>query len=337
MQTRNTEDIGATVFSYTLGDEADPTVAQSVANVTGGIYTHIDDGDEDLLTAMSSFYLYYAYGNGADDNDIVVTSPYLDFSTGVAMITMAKSVYFEGYFIGVVGTDIPLTLLSDTVGEVVLGRKSYSFLVNEQEEVILHPLLANPLITSSFEGDYGFIVGDEEMTWNEAEQWCLDNHGRHLASIHSDCQNSAAAAVCDECWLGATCQDGEWDDFEWSDGSSFSYTSWADGEPNNWDDEEECVLNWGEEWYDSTCDEEFRPLCGFSWSNGECWDSSDEDSWDDPANQDFQTGWNEYNTIYLGDLEPAEFDAAEMLAAASGHQKIEGVVKTPVCFHLIRS
>ena len=126
--------------------------------------------------------------------------------------------------------------------------------------------------------DYGFIVGDYEMTWNEAEQWCLDNHGRHLASIHSDCQNSAAAAVCDECWLGATCQDGEWDDFEWSDGSSFSYTSWADGEPNNWDDEEECVHNWGEDWNDATCDEEFRPLCGFGWSGGECWNSTGEPS-----------------------------------------------------------
>ena len=124
-----------------------------MANATGGIYTHIDDGDENLITAMSSYYLYYAYGDDESNNDLVVTSPYLDFGTGMAMVTMALPVYFEEHFVGVVGIDIPLTFLSEAIGEVVLGRQSYSFIVNQENEVILHPLVPDPLTTMFSVGD----------------------------------------------------------------------------------------------------------------------------------------------------------------------------------------
>ena len=70
------------------------------------------------------------------------------------MITMALPVYFQEYFIGVVGIDIPLNFLSEAIGEVVLGRRSYSFIVNQENEAILHPLVPNPLTTL-------FSVGDE--------------------------------------------------------------------------------------------------------------------------------------------------------------------------------
>ena len=153
VKRRNVPDISATVFSYTLGDGADTTVPWKVANVTGGIYAHIDDGDDNLLTAMSSYYLYYAFGDASDNSDVVVTSPYLDFSTKVAMITMALPVYFEEHFIGVLGIDLPLNVLSEAIGEVTLGRRSYSFVVNGEEEVILHPLVADPLTAEYSVGD----------------------------------------------------------------------------------------------------------------------------------------------------------------------------------------
>ena len=149
----NIDDMSATVFSYTFGNDADTTIPRVLANVSGGIYTHIDDGDDNLLTVMSSYYLSYAHNEGNISN--MVTSPYLDFSTGMHMITMALSVYSDGFFIGVLGVDIPLSFLSETIGDVVLpGRKSYSFMVNQEQEVILHPLLTDPLTTL-------FSVGDE--------------------------------------------------------------------------------------------------------------------------------------------------------------------------------
>ena len=153
IRSRNTADIDATIFSYTLGAEAVASVPQSVAEMTGGIYAHIADGDENLLTAMSSYYLYYAYGDIQDNRDIVVTSPYLDYSTGQPMITMSLPVYFRNYFIGVVGTDIPLSFLSEAVGDVMIGRKSYSFIVNQEGEVILHPFVPNPLTATISDDD----------------------------------------------------------------------------------------------------------------------------------------------------------------------------------------
>lgn len=170
--SRNTADIDATIFSYTLGSEAiNAIVPQRVAELTGGIYTHIDDGDDNLLTVMSSYYLYYAYGDAQDNNDMVVTSPYLDFSTGQPIITMSLPIYFQNYFIGVVGTNVPLAYLTETIGDQVLGRKSYSFVVNQQGEVLLHPL--NPLSTLiSADGEYQAIYIDE-MEPNEFDASAL--------------------------------------------------------------------------------------------------------------------------------------------------------------------
>eukprot|EP00485_Elphidium_margaritaceum_P006577 CAMPEP_0202689004 /NCGR_PEP_ID=MMETSP1385-20130828/4377_1 /ASSEMBLY_ACC=CAM_ASM_000861 /TAXON_ID=933848 /ORGANISM="Elphidium margaritaceum" /LENGTH=1091 /DNA_ID=CAMNT_0049344079 /DNA_START=25 /DNA_END=3300 /DNA_ORIENTATION=- len=148
---RNNADINAVIFSYTLGSGAIPTVPEKVAELTDGIYTHIEDGDSSLATVMSSYYIYYAFGDASQS--MVVSAPYLDFSTGLLMVTMAMPVYIDdAYFIGVVGTDIPLTFLSDAIGDVVIGRKSYSFVVNDQTEAILHPLIPNPL-TAFFSTD----------------------------------------------------------------------------------------------------------------------------------------------------------------------------------------
>ena len=153
VKSRNTPDIDATIFSFTLGGGADTSSARKVAEATGGIHTHTNDRDDTLLTAMSSYYLYYAFGDTSDNSGVVVTSPYLDFGTGVAMITMALPVYFDDFFVGVLGVDIPLTLLSETTGNVKIGRNSYLFVVNQEEEVIFHPRLANPLTTTFSVGD----------------------------------------------------------------------------------------------------------------------------------------------------------------------------------------
>eukprot|EP01083_Nonionella_stella_P276342 938905_1 len=140
---RNT-DINAVIFSYTLGDGADTTIPEQVAELTNGVYTHIADGDLNLVSIMSSYYLYYAHKDPASEPELIFTAPYLDFDTSVVMITMALPVYInDTYFVGVVGADIPLDIFSQAVGDVTIGRKSYSFLMNEESELLLHPLIGN--------------------------------------------------------------------------------------------------------------------------------------------------------------------------------------------------
>ncbi len=68
---------------------------------------------------MSSFYLYYAYG--LETEEITVSSPYYDFATNDLILTLAKPVYVSDSFVGVVGTDIPLSELVNAIGDVTIG------------------------------------------------------------------------------------------------------------------------------------------------------------------------------------------------------------------------
>lgn len=102
------------------------------------------------------------------------------------------------------------------------------------------------------------------MSWAAAEAWCLEAHGQHLASFQNWCQNAAASAVCGEnkCWIGATCQDGTWGDWKWSDGTNWSYTEWNSGEPNDWNGAEDCVHQHTTGlWNDAGCDSAYYALC----------------------------------------------------------------------------
>ena len=104
------------------------------------------------------------------------------------------------------------------------------------------------------------------MTWDNATAWCSNTHGRYLASIHTDSQNTAASAVCgnNACWMGSRCYDSACTDWLWQDGSNWSYTNWntVSGEPNNVD--EECVEMYSTGyWNDNMCSTHIAlPLCG---------------------------------------------------------------------------
>eukprot|EP01084_Bolivina_argentea_P034907 64660_1 len=163
VKTRNTA-IDANIFSFTLGADSSPNVPKSVAEATNGIYRHIDDDDENLITAMSSYYLFYSHGGL---NDIIFTSPHQSILNDVIVISMAMPVYINNtYFAGVVGTDIPLSVLTDAIGDITIGHKSYTFVMNKESELLIHPLITSSsqlfdTITSQYKPIY---VTDVEPT-----------------------------------------------------------------------------------------------------------------------------------------------------------------------------
>lgn len=120
----------------------------------------------------------------------------------------------------------------------------------------------------SFGGDgvwecdrYDLIVGDEGMSWSEAEDWCLSEHGRHLVSIHNASQNIAASNVCADCWIGAR-EIGNW---SWSDDSSWTFSAWDIEHRYGDDGDGDCVHLCGDGvWNDTECSGFIvhRPLCG---------------------------------------------------------------------------
>ena len=79
-----------TVFTYSLGFQADHATTKAIACNTGGLWTSIDDGG-DLLSAMSGYYRLFSIGLGDDSNmDFVsVVEPYEDFTSGKQMTTFS--------------------------------------------------------------------------------------------------------------------------------------------------------------------------------------------------------------------------------------------------------
>ncbi|KAL7475860.1 hypothetical protein ACHAW6_001759 [Cyclotella cf. meneghiniana] len=58
-----------TIFTYSLGQEADYKVTKHLACKTNGIWTPVDDFADDSITAMSSYYKLFASGLGQGGNE----------------------------------------------------------------------------------------------------------------------------------------------------------------------------------------------------------------------------------------------------------------------------
>lgn len=107
-----------------------------------------------------------------------------------------------------------------------------------------------------------YIIGDEEMTFEDAEDWCI-TQGSHLVSIHSDAEMEEITAICSEdCWIGGNCVDNGLGSFEYTDGTVWgNYTNWYFSGPASCI-HDHCVYLYSEGlWKDADCDEENYPLC----------------------------------------------------------------------------
>ncbi|XP_078342787.1 alpha-N-acetylgalactosamine-specific lectin-like isoform X2 [Oculina patagonica] len=88
----------------------------------------------------------------------------------------------------------------------------------------------------------------EKKSWNDANTSCAGNEA-YLAKIGSKDENNFILntflqipedEVNREAWIGLTDKEEE-GSFQWADGTSPSYTNWADEQPNDEDDEQDCT------------------------------------------------------------------------------------------------
>lgn len=111
-----------------------------------------------------------------------------------------------------------------------------------------------------------FVKGGSSMSYSEAVDYC-QSIGRELASIHSDAENAEALTVCyddssTDCWIGAFSTDNTIYGFNWTDNTPWDYTNWGSGEPNDYNNAEDCVhMFYSGQWNDNSCSNSYPPLC----------------------------------------------------------------------------
>lgn len=107
------------------------------------------------------------------------------------------------------------------------------------------------------------------VSWQDALQYCIDEMGTMLASIHNDSDHESLlfAAIgtganvsinssftsSDYIWIGLNDTNDE-GNFDWVDGSSLDYTNWAPSEPGSGGAIRDCVDIENALWYDRVCD-----------------------------------------------------------------------------------
>lgn len=125
----------------------------------------------------------------------VVTSPYVDASTGGVTVTIAKAVEKEGKIVGVVGLDLSLERYSEGLSKVRVGKDGYVVITDQQGIAITHPkkeLLGSDFITklSLWEKAKGNKEGYDEFVYEGEKKLATfttsDLTGWKIAAVMSE-------------------------------------------------------------------------------------------------------------------------------------------------------
>mmetsp|Transcript_15592 Transcript_15592/g.30897 ORF Transcript_15592/g.30897 Transcript_15592/m.30897 type:complete len:723 (+) Transcript_15592:115-2283(+) len=115
-----------TIFSFSVGQDADEVVSKSIACSTDGIWVPIEENkgsETDIATAMAAYYNLYALGLGEGGNEDFVAwvEPYLFFNRKKMGTTVSVPVYDRSVsphlFLGVAAVDVYMDALEQIIGE----------------------------------------------------------------------------------------------------------------------------------------------------------------------------------------------------------------------------
>lgn len=131
------------------------------------------------------------YINAKEENDLVITKPYVDISTKKVIISIGVPAQDNGKFIGAMSYDMDLTELSKSVNQVNLFDAGYLFLVTADGTTIAHP-------NSKFNGEK-FSRYLPNVNLKEGMQNIEMNGDKYMVSLtHIPSENWYLGAVVDE-------------------------------------------------------------------------------------------------------------------------------------------
>ncbi|MBR1398486.1 MAG: C-type lectin domain-containing protein [Selenomonadaceae bacterium] len=95
-----------------------------------------------------------------------------------------------------------------------------------------------------YDGHY-YKVYDKSMTWDRAQEYC-EKMGGHLVTINSSGEQDFVSRLISSkgnrnCyWIGGVRSSNR--HWKWVTDENFSYTNWAEGQPDNFTDEEDSLM-----------------------------------------------------------------------------------------------
>ncbi|MBU7592769.1 methyl-accepting chemotaxis protein [Metabacillus halosaccharovorans] len=107
----------------------------------------------------------------ANKQEIAITSPYTDASTGEMVVTITK---FLNDGSGVIGIDLSISKLEETVKELVIGHQGYAILLDDNKNFIVHP--NNPTGEQAKEDFYNNLYSKESGSFH----YVLKNEDKEL-------------------------------------------------------------------------------------------------------------------------------------------------------------
>lgn len=75
----------------------------------------------------------------SNKGEIVFSDPYADASTGEVVISISKTVEFNGQVVGVISADISLKTLAAQLSDIKVGSTGYAYIADSTGSIIAHP------------------------------------------------------------------------------------------------------------------------------------------------------------------------------------------------------
>jgi len=79
------------------------------------------------------------YKLAKSSREVVVTEPFIGASTGLLTITIAKALYRNGEFLGVIGASVNLQTLTGDITDMAVPGDGFAFLLSKKGTIVAHP------------------------------------------------------------------------------------------------------------------------------------------------------------------------------------------------------